>query len=463
MDKQKIKSHYDILIVGGGIVGAGIVRDLALHNQDVLLIEKGDYSSQTSQGSSKMLHGGIRYLENFDFLLVHEALQEKKIWLELSSHIAEERTFYLPVYKHSKWPLFFLRIGLFIYDLLSLFKNKPYRILTKDQTLKELPGLSSKDLKGAGQYSDGIIDDSKLVFDLLFDARDKGAQILNYHEIISLDDFSEKTKVKIQNTLTKENIEITCKKVIFAVGPFTDNVMKQLNIPWNDIILPSKGSHLWLKEGSLPIDEAMVLQTKDNRIIFVIPQRNSILVGTTEVPLNENEQMFNIKVSQEEIDYLINNLNNYFPNANLTESQVIATYSAVRPLVKSSLSKSRGKTSRKHKIYSPSKNIYVIAGGKYTTFRVMAQDVCKKVLKSINVKYNKLLSRSPFEVKSILAGADNYTPNKEELIEIIKKEQPQSIEDLILRRLSLYSIEQAKDPEKLKELIEEVKNELPSV
>ena len=381
MDKQKIKSHYKHIIIGGGIVGAGILRDLALHSEDVLLIERGDFSSQTSQGSSKMLHGGIRYLENFDFLLVNEALREKKIWLNLAGHIAREGKFYLPVYKHSKWPLFFLRIGLFIYDLLSFFKNPPYKILNSKQLEIGLPGLNQKGLKGAGLYSDGIIDDSKLVIDLILDSLSRGAHALNYHELIAYSNEDKNKKLTIQDSLNQTKKEITCEQLIFAVGPFTDQVMHKLNIPWDNIILPSKGTHLWLKKDALNFKDSMVLQTQDNRIIFVIPQRNAILVGTTEVPLKEEEDMFNIKASDEEINYLLETLNSYFPNANIKKDKILSTTAAVRPLVKSSWSSSRGKTSRKHKIFNPQNGIFIIAGGKYTTFRVMAQDLCKLVFK----------------------------------------------------------------------------------
>ena len=147
MGNKKIETHYSNIIIGGGIVGAGILRDLALHDKKTLLIEKGDFSSQTSQGSSKMLHGGIRYLENFDFALVFEALREKKNWLRIAPHISTEIKFYLPVYKYSKWPLFFLRIGLFIYDFLSLFKNPPYKILNKKETIEGLKGLNPSEQK----------------------------------------------------------------------------------------------------------------------------------------------------------------------------------------------------------------------------------------------------------------------------------------------------------------------------
>lgn len=461
MDQQKIKNHYKHIIIGGGIVGAGILRDLSLHQEDVLLIEKGDFASQTSQGSSKMLHGGIRYLENFDFLLVHEALREKKIWLKLASHIAQEKKFYLPVYKHSKWPLFFLRIGLFIYDLLSFFKNPPYKILNLKQLKAGLPGLNQEGLKGAGLYSDGIIDDSKLTIDLILDSISRGAHALNYHELISYSELKKTKKLIIQDSHTKSINEVTCDQLIFAVGPFTDQVMHELKIPWENIILPSKGTHLWLKKGTLNFKDAMVLQTKDNRIIFVIPQRNAILVGTTEVALDENENIFNIKASDEEINYLLEALNSYFPTAHVNHEHILSTTAAVRPLVKSSWNSSRGKTSRKHKIFNPKEGIYVVAGGKYTTFRVMAQDVCKLVFKNIQKKYDKNLSLTKLTHKSIIFDIHSQKVDENIINSIIKTELVRTKEDLIQRRLSLYSLSQAENEADLENLINKTK--LPSI
>lgn len=462
MDQKTIKNHYDFIVIGGGIVGAGILRDLALHNQDVLLLERGDFSSQTSQGSSKMLHGGIRYLENLDFSLVYEALREKKLWLKLAPNISKESRFYLPVYKNSKWPLFFLRIGLFIYDLLSRFKNPPYQILNRNELLKNLPGLKSDGLKGAGLYSDGIIDDSKLVFDLIFDSLARGASALNYHEIVSLDQKENTITISVMNHKTNEELQLTCRQLLFALGPFTDKVMRKLNIPWHDIILPSKGTHLWLKKDSLPITDGMVLQTKDKRIIFIIPERNAILVGTTEIPLNQSDTYFDIQPSQDEINYLIETVNEYFPQKNISESHVIASYCAVRPLVKSSHKQTSGKTSRHHKIYNPLENIYVVAGGKYTTFRVMAKDIIKKAFEKRNIKYNKELSLTPLTNTSHISDVLKQGVTLSDLETIIKTEMPYTMDDLVKRRLSLYALEQFHDPQKLNELLDKVKDQLPA-
>ena len=158
-----------VLIVGGGIVGAGVFRDLSLHGIDSIIIDKKDFSSQTSQSSSKMLHGGIRYLENFDFSLVWEALHEKNLWLKTAPHLCRDSSFYLPAFKESKRPLWMLKIGLFLYDFLSGFQNSPHEILNKEKTIKNRPLLNSKNLKGSGLYYDGLMDDIKITLEVIYD------------------------------------------------------------------------------------------------------------------------------------------------------------------------------------------------------------------------------------------------------------------------------------------------------
>jgi len=463
MGQPKI-DHHENVIIGAGIVGAGIFRDLSLHSENVLMVEKFDFASQTSQGSSKMLHGGIRYLENLDFFLVFEALREKKLWLKMAPHIAKEAHFYLPVYKESKWPyLFLLRIGLFIYNLLSLFKNPPYQILNRKKTIAALPDIKQEGLRGAGVYWDGIVDDSKLAIDCILDAlaRNPNATALNYTELIKVERKNENYSLSLLNTITNEIKDVTCKNLIFATGPFIDQVMQKLDIAWDGIILPSKGSHLWVKRDSLPIESPMVLQTKDNRIIFVIPQRNAILVGTTEVPLETDDNFFNITPLQSEIDYLIHALNEYFPKSDISKEHILSTFAAVRPLVKCNSKDSSGKTSRKHMVYTPQENMWVIAGGKYTTFRVMAQDICKRVLKKNGKTYHKKLSLTPLTktslVKDIFEDSSSGTITEEVLERVFQEEMPANYQDFLTRRLSIPSIEQL-DNDELKAKIEKYKD-----
>ena len=441
LDPEHIPNEtFDTIIVGGGIVGAGLFREQSLHGLKTLLLDQADFNSQTSQGSSKMLHGGIRYLENLDFALVFEALKEKNLWLKLTPHISKEIPFYLPVYKESKWPLIFMRIGLFLYDLLSLFKNSPHRVLNKKQIQKELPGLKKEGLLGAGLYHDGIVDDSKLGLECIYDGlNNPTSYALNYQKVIKVENLNNGNHlVSFKNKFTETVITRETKHIIFATGPFTDQVMQELEIPWSPVILPSKGTHLWLQKDSLPLEKGMVLQTKDKRIIFVIPQRNSILVGTTEIPLDPEDNMLDIKPTQEEIDYLIEVVNSYFPDSPIDTTHILSSFAAVRPLVKGSFSSS--KTSRNHKIYSPQNGIYVLVGGKYTTFRKMAFDLNKIIFKRLGIKHLKNITLRPLRSTSIIKNPFDADLSKEKIQEIIELEGVKTKEDLISRRLSLPSL-----------------------
>src|SRR5690554_5009521 len=310
--------EMEVVIIGGGINGAGLLRDLALNGVKALLIEKGDFSSQTSQSSSKMLHGGVRYLENFDFALVQEALEEKNLWLKLAPHICFEREFYFPVYNFSKYPPFMLRMGLFLYDFLSHFKNHPHAMFSKKEILKKIPALKEDGLKASGMYYDGVVDDAKLTLECIYDALlEPQVEALNYHEVIKVNSQGDQHLITYQNVFTKEVFEVKAQFVVYTTGPFTDQLLPDLGVKWNDKMLTSKGIHLWIKKDSLQLDGSVVLTTPDGRVVFVIPQRDAILVGTTETKVNE--EMFNIQASPEEIKYLLSVLNEYFPKALITE------------------------------------------------------------------------------------------------------------------------------------------------
>ena len=291
---------YEVVIVGGGINGCGLIRDLALNGVSTLLIDKGDFASQTSQGSSKMLHGGIRYLENADFALVQEALEEKNLWLKLTPHLCFERDFYLPLYNYSKYAPWMLKCGLFLYDFLSHFQNRQHDMLTPEEAIKKIPSLEPQGLKGAGKYYDGVVDDSKLTLECLYDALlEPCANALSYHEVTSTVKVADGYEVTYRSINTPHTETVKAKFVVFTTGPFTDKLLPKLNIPWTPQLVPSKGIHLWLKEGSIDAKGSVVLTTKDNRVVFVIPQRHSVLVGTTETPVDQ--EIFNIKATEKEV------------------------------------------------------------------------------------------------------------------------------------------------------------------
>ncbi|MCB9060904.1 MAG: glycerol-3-phosphate dehydrogenase/oxidase [Halobacteriovoraceae bacterium] len=442
---SEIDNYYDVLIVGGGITGAGLLRDLSMHNMNCLLIDKFDFSSQTSQSSSKMLHGGIRYLENFDFKLVWEALHEKNLWLKLTPHLTEERPFYFPVYNNSKRPFWMLRIGFFLYDLLSGFKNSPHRILNPNEAINEVPGLKFDGLSGCGVYYDAVMDDAQLTLAVIFDAlTHKNCQARNYTELFKVEvgeDFLN--TCTIRDTLEGQEKTITCKYIIYALGPFTDIVLRKLynskTYHWPSKILPSGGTHIWIQDTSLEIENPMLLQTKDNRVVFVVPQKGKILVGTTERKIHGD--FFNLKATDEEVEYLLKTVNEYFPNANLNRSDVLSSFAGVRPLVIDDSSATLGKTAREHKVFQINKNTFVIAGGKYTTFRVMAQGITRAIVNSVGGRYNSRLTESPLHRTCLYNSFSGHEITQELVFKIVEEEKVRTFEDLVYRRLSIPSKE----------------------
>lgn len=450
-------NQFEVVIVGGGINGCGLLRDLALNGVKTLMIEKGDYSSQTSHGSSKMLHGGIRYLENFDFGLVQEALEEKNLWLKLTPHLCFERDFYLPLYDYSKYRPFMLKAGLFLYDFLSHFQNHPHDMLGPKETIQKVPSLDPKGLLGSGKYFDGIVDDAKLSLECLYDALlEPNASALSYHEVISTNKNLQGYEVTYKNLKTLEITKIQTKFLVFTTGPFTDKLLPSLGIPWSPQLALSKGIHLWLKKDAIKAMGSVVLTTRDNRVVFVIPQRDSILVGTTETPVDQD--MFNIKATKEEINYLLKVLNQYFPEAELSDESIISTFAGVRPLVREERQdESLGKVSRFHKVFRPDKNAYVLLGGKYTTFRRMTQEIAQEIVPRLGYSYHPNLTLNPLRQKSLMPTfGERPKLTFEMLKKIIETERVSTFDDLISRRLSIIE-----EPSQLKDVmglsVEEVK------
>ncbi|TDP52083.1 glycerol-3-phosphate dehydrogenase [Bacteriovorax stolpii] len=443
MKTTPVKDSYKTVIVGGGIVGAGIFRDLVLNGVETLLIDAGDFSSQTSERSSKMLHGGIRYLENMDFPLVFEALHEKNLWLKLTPHLTREVPFYMPVYKDSKRPLWMIRIGLFLYDLLSSFKNSPFSMKNRDECVRDIKGLNPEGLSGAGVYYDGIMDDAKITLEVIYDAlNEPHAFAINHTKVTNVRKINSKNTLTLKDQLTGEEKNIIADQVVYALGPFTDSFLKQYSFyHWKDVLLPSKGSHIWIRSTDLPIAHPIVMTPQDeygDRVIFVIPHGEKVLVGTTEVP--NKDDLFHVKPTEEEIQYLLKNLNLYFPQSNLTKDKIIGSFAGIRPLVKEeNTGGDRGKTSREHKVFQPASDTYVIAGGKYTTFRVMGREITQKICHRFHLSYNQDKTESPLRSPSVVGPFEWHLPSETELIHICEKEMPKTFEDLVVRRLSVLS------------------------
>lgn len=436
-----VKTNYRTVIVGGGIVGAGIFRDLVMNGVETLIVDAGDFSSQTSERSSKMLHGGIRYLENMDFPLVFEALHEKNLWLKLTPHLAKEVPFYLPVYKDSKRPLWMIKIGLYLYDLLSSFKNSPYSTKNKNETLHDIPGLNPDGLSGAGVYYDGIMDDAKITLEVIYDAlEEKHAYAMNHTKVVNVRKINNKNTLTLKDAFTGVETNIVADQVVYALGPFTDAFLKQYDFyHWQDVLLPSKGSHIWISAKDLPLTHPIVMTPQDeygDRVIFVIPHGEKVLIGTTEVP--NKDDLFHVTPTDEEITYLLKNLNAYFPNLDLGKKHIIGAFAGIRPLVRdANAGANRGKTSREHRVFQPSSDTYVIAGGKYTTFRVMGREITQRICHRFGLSFNRDKTETPLRRPSVIEPFEWKLPSESDLIQICETEMPKTFEDLVSRRLSV--------------------------
>jgi glycerol-3-phosphate dehydrogenase len=376
------KEKFDLCIIGGGITGAGTARDAASRGMKVCVIEQGDFASGTSSRSSKLIHGGIRYLENLEFGLVFEALHERHRLFEIAPHLVHPLQFVLPVYKSSRVGMFKMGLGMWLYDALALFHApKFHERLSPQMTVERFPSLRTEGLVGSYVYSDAYMDDDRLVIETMRSAHRFGAVIANYVKA-GLGQFDERgrlTSLEVEDQTTSKKCRIHAKHFISTVGPWTDQFAATL-FEWKKVLRPSKGIHFTLKRSRLPIQDAVVMATGDDRrIIFAIPRHDMIIIGTTDTDYPGDPAA--VHSERDDVDYLLEVVRKYFPQAQITEQDIVSTYAGVRPLVDDG-SSTESKTSREHLILHTPKNVTFVAGGKYTTYRRMSRDIVEKVLRA---------------------------------------------------------------------------------
>ncbi len=404
------KKHFDILIIGGGITGAGVARDAALRGLKVALVESNDFAFGTSSRSSKLVHGGIRYLENYEFHLVFEALSERARLFEIAPHLVHPLRFMIPLFTNSRVGPFLMGLGMILYDLLALFQTPElHEKLNKKETLDRMPIVRGSDLVGSFIYSDAYMDDDRLVHETLRAANEEGASAVNYVRVQKAIYKNEKvSEVIAQDTLTKEEFSISCDHVVSTVGPWTDLVGPQLVSDWKNILRPTKGIHITLQKDRLPLTSAVVMAAqKSSRIVFAIPRHEMIIVGTTDTDFTGDPNT--ATVTNDDVSYLLRITNEYFPGAHLTEADIISSYVGVRPLVKDD-SDNEGKTSREHVILSDPRGLTFVAGGKYTTYRLMSEQIVDQVLKTWSLEDRSYLEKcSTQQALNHFVTTENYS------------------------------------------------------
>ena len=390
------RTDYDVIIIGGGINGAGVARDAALRGLKTILVEKQDFASGSSSWSSRLIHGGLRYLEYFEFPLVRESLKEREVLLHTAPHLVTPLQLTIPIYRDRSRPYWKIWAGMILYDIFSFDKTLPVHRMLPQAKFKQLfRSLDGENLAGGSQYYDGQVTlAERLCLENIISAQNAGAIALNYVEVTELDiKDSRISDVICKDKLTGESFTISGSKdavIINTAGPWIDRVCQRGNKNGEDVTIGdakknggTKGSHIVVGQFPGAPGSTLYVEAKsDGRPFFIIPWLGMYLIGTTDIPYKEKIE--NIKANNEEIDYLLRETNNVIPTANLGRDDIKFTYSGIRPLPNTE-GKKPGSITRKHIIFDHRKegvnNLLTLIGGKLTTYRNVGEEMVDAIFK----------------------------------------------------------------------------------
>lgn len=396
----------DVLVIGGGITGAGISLDATKRGMQVGLVEMQDFAAGTSSRSTKLVHGGLRYLKQLEVGLVAEVGKERAIVYENAPHVTTPEWMMLPFYKGGTFGPFSTNIGLRVYDFLAGVKRKERRkMFSKEEALKREPLLQPENLKGAGYYVEYKTDDARLTLEVMKKSVELGTTALNYAKVTQLiyDDNGHVTGAEVEDQFTKETFPIYAKKIINAAGPWVDDIRELDQSKQGKTLQITKGVHLVFDHSVFPLEQAIYFDTHDKRMIFAIPRDNKTYVGTTDTMYMEDLQHPN--VTKEDRDYLLDAIHSMFPSLQLTPEKIESSWSGVRPLISEGDNKKPSEISRKDEIFLSKSGLYSMAGGKLTGYRKMAEEVVDKVV--ADLKEEEGIMYGPSETKYLrLSGGE---------------------------------------------------------
>lgn len=389
--KEQLKTtEFDLLVVGGGITGAGIALDAASRGLKVAMVDKQDFGAGTSSRSTKLIHGGLRYLKQLEVKLVMEVGREREIVYSNAPHIVLPEKMLLPLIKDGTYGSLATSVGLWVYDKLAGVKETEQRVMLEKEATAELEPLLRTDiLEGGGLYIEYRTDDARLTIEVVKTALEYGAVCLNYAKVDTFN-YNDKSKVCgafITDLLSGEKVEIQAKRIVNATGPWVDEVRatdkgkpkekKRLHL--------TKGVHVVVPYEKFPLKQSVYFDVPNGRMMFAIPRGTSTYIGTTDT--NYSESIDNPQTSAEDVAYILSSVNFMFPTIQLNVEDITSSWAGLRPLIHEE-GKSPSELSRKDEIFISESGLISIAGGKLTGYRKMAQRIVDKVLRSLNKKYD---------------------------------------------------------------------------
>ncbi len=470
-DLQHNKENiWDIVVIGGGATGLGIALDAVTRGYKTLLLEQSDFTKSTSSKSTKLVHGGVRYLAQGDILLVKEALHERGIMLKNAPHLTANQEFVIPVY--TVWDVILYFVGLKFYDLLAgrLSLGRSY-FINREETTKRLPLLKQQKLKGGIVYHDGQFDDSRMAISLATACVENGGNVLNYFRVNDLmkDEKGKITGVYAENLETGSKYSINAKLVINATGVFADEIHRMDNPQARQTIRPSQGVHIVLDNSFLQSQSAiMIPKTEDGRVLFAIPWYGKVVTGTTDTPLDTIT--LEPLPLDEEVDFILRTAGKYLVKKPSRED-VLCIFAGLRPLAADPDNPSATKeVSRRHKITLSPSGLLSIIGGKWTSYRRMAEETLNKAIKTgilenrkcltkkfslfshdpeLHTKRLQIYGNKAVEIEKMICDQPDlgelvnplFPYTKAEIVWICRNEMPRTLEDMLARRIRVLFLD----------------------
>jgi glycerol-3-phosphate dehydrogenase len=422
----------DVLVIGGGIVGSGVARDAAMRGLRTAIVEQADFASGTSSRSSRLLHGGMRYLAQGRIALVREASREKCVIGHIAPHLAQPLAFIFPGRKGTSWARWKLAIGAKLYDLLCGMRNfGRSSVLSLDETSRVLPGLSTDHLTGAVRYFDALTNDARLVLDTLRSAAEHGAIALNYVRLIDATPSGNLWNCTLEDTETGTRHNVRTRTVVNAAGPWSDR------LPHSKTSLRlTKGVHLVIDRDRLPVPDAVVMAEGD-RILFAIPWGERVILGTTDT--DYQGPLGNPTCDDADIEYIFDVVNGAFPHAKLSMADLVSHWAGLRPLV-ADPNGNPSDISRRHEVKMNEAGWWDVTGGKLTTYRLMAEETVNAIAKYTGGAKSKCrTAQIPLLKPAAASGISGIVPPpvSEKLVQhYCRNEWVRRLDDLMIRRTS---------------------------